>query len=135
MESNRYAPPKTAVSSGRHCTASWNGVSIQVTARTVPRYLFTTASIDVMVDGRQVIGTGGVLKRTGSHQVSFQIGNLSHRATLSWGVGSPASFPFRLQIDEALVLEGRVPTKNWWLGLWPWTVAVALGILAAAWMH
>ena len=45
----------------------WQGSPIRVEARLIPRFLWTTASIDVFVGQQCVLRTGGQMKATGSH--------------------------------------------------------------------
>jgi hypothetical protein len=67
---------------------SWQGKTVQVRARYVPRFLWTTASIDVFLDARCVFRTGGKLKVTGSHSASFGDGGSEHLMELTWGCSS-----------------------------------------------
>ncbi len=64
----------------RGSRAVWYGVPIIITCRLIRRYVWTTASIDVWVDGNRVLESGGVLKMTGSHAESFHFRNTTHEA-------------------------------------------------------
>ena len=58
----------------------WARSQLQVRAYVVPRYCWTTASIDVVIDGQPVLQTGGKLRVVGSHASDFQHRGASHRA-------------------------------------------------------
>jgi hypothetical protein len=96
----------------------------------VSRYAYTTTSIDVAIDGRTVLRTGGVPKLTGSHTEQIEYGTARHQVTLSWGRSMSLTFPFKLTIDDNLIQEGRVPISNWWCAYWP----LALTAVTAAWL-
>lgn len=98
---------------------TWKGASIEVTSRIVARYAWTTASIEVSVNGRTVLRSGGVMKIAGDSAASFEYAGMSHQATLSWGRASFRSFPFRLEVDGELIADSCVRTSNWWLAYWP----------------
>jgi hypothetical protein len=102
---------------------------VRMTARLVPRFAWTTASIDVSVDGADVLRTKGVFKAVGRHGETFQMTGAEHKAVVSWGKASIRSFPVNLSIDGVAVMESRVRVENWMLGLWPW----ALALVVAAW--
>ncbi|HEY3762029.1 MAG TPA: hypothetical protein VGN23_09805 [Verrucomicrobiae bacterium] len=95
-------------------TIQWQGSKVEVWARLVPRYFWNTASIDVFVDGRQILKTDGQLKLKGTCSTSFAHANSTHVAILSWGCsGLRFSFPYELRIDGASVATSRVKIQNW----------------------
>jgi hypothetical protein len=96
---------------------TWQGDQVDVQARLIPRFLWTTASIDVFLNGECILRTGGQMKITGSHSVSFTHAGSEHTVELSWGVGWLLSFPYQLRIDGSLVSDSRVSVRNWPLGL------------------
>ena len=103
----------------------WQGSAVEVRARLVPRFLWNTASIDVLLDGQRILQTGGQLKFTGSRVATFSHSGSDHTAELSWGFsGLSFSLPYRLQIDGVPVAASRVRIQNWPLG-------VAVGIMLA----
>jgi hypothetical protein len=110
---------------GAIITTEWEGSRVEVTARAVPRYLWQTTSIDVAVDGAPVLKTGGVLKITGEHPVSFIHLGHERRVSLTWGRASFRSFPIKLEFDETVVFDGRIQIQNWWATYWPWALLVA----------
>ncbi|WP_444824314.1 hypothetical protein [Acidovorax sp.] len=115
------------------CHASWNGIVVSVTARLVPRYAWTTASIDVFLEDQPILKTGGVFKISASHSEGFKSQNSEHSAEVSWGKATLRSFSIILKIDDAQVIKSSVPIQNWWLALWPWaalSVFVAWRVLA-----
>jgi hypothetical protein len=95
----------------------WQAGLVQVQARLVPRFLWSTASIDVFLDGQCILRTGGQLKFTGSQSATFTYSGSTHTAELSWGTAFLLGFPYQLQIDGTSVSEARVYIKNWPLGL------------------
>jgi hypothetical protein len=106
---------------------SWQGGAIEVQARLVPRWLWCTASIEVLLDGRCILETGGSLKAAGSREVMFAHAGSRHTAKLSWGWGFLRSLPYKLRLDGAAVSEARVQVRNW-----PMVVVFPL-VLVAAW--
>jgi hypothetical protein len=95
----------------------WHGGTVEVTARLVPRYLWTTASIDVFLDGRCILRTGGQMKMTGSSSAEFRHDGAVHTVELSWDHvrqrGFPGhGFPYQLRIDGAKVAAWEVPVHN-----------------------
>jgi len=113
----------------RTVSTSWVGVPVLVTSRFISRYAWTTATIEVAVNGRSILSTGGVMKITGSTTTTFEHNGTRHEAKLSWGRGSVFSFPVKLEIDGALVADSRVGLSNWWLAFWPFTVTIMIGLL------
>lgn len=103
---------------------TWKGASVQVTSRIIGRYAWTTASIDVSVDGKIVLRSGGVMKITGHAASAFEHEGVAHNVGLSWGRISLRSFPFRLEIDGDLIADSRVFVSNWWVAYWPLAVAL-----------
>src|SRR5579862_8710236 len=95
----------------------WQGNKIDVRARLIPRFLWSTASIDVFLDGQCILRTGGQLKFTGSHSTTFTHAGSTHMADLTWKCGFLRYFPYKLRIDDTIVSEARVYVQNWPLGL------------------
>ncbi|HEY2253415.1 MAG TPA: hypothetical protein VGH74_20215 [Planctomycetaceae bacterium] len=81
----------------------WRGRAIEVTARLIPRCLWTTASIDVFVDAECVLRTGGQMAATGSSTAQFYDSGMTHDIELQWGVGGLRSFPVKIVIDGQIV--------------------------------
>lgn len=98
----------------------WNGSRFAVTSTLLPRKLWQAASIDVFLDGKCLLRTGGVFKLTGSHSAEFEHEGIHHQVTLSWGHASLRSFPIKVEVDGATLYEGHVVSGNWPLSLWPW---------------
>jgi hypothetical protein len=115
--------------SKRNSVASWNGASVQITSQIISRYAWTTATIDVSINGNTVLRTGGVMKTAGDTTVTFEYERTPHKAVLRWRNGSLRSFPFQLEIDGALVADSRAPVSNWWLAWWPLTATFLLALL------
>lgn len=95
----------------------WQGSTIEVQARLVPRFLWTTASIDVFVGGQCVLRSGGRMKLIGCCSQTFAHSGGEHLAEVSWGASLLYSFPYQLRIDGVHIREGRVRVRNWGLGL------------------
>ncbi len=90
----------------------WNGLSVAVTARLIPRYLFTTASIDVFLGGCCILKTGGQMAVIGSSTSEFCHDGTVHSAKLTWGSAKGLAFPYELTIDGAKVLVSDVRVQN-----------------------
>ncbi len=94
----------------------WQGVTVEVQARLIPRRFWTTAVIEVFVDGQRVLQTDGQIKLSGSQSATFFHAGSKHWTELSWGYGWLRSFPYSLRLDGSPVSEGRVYVRNWPLG-------------------
>jgi hypothetical protein len=105
----------------------WNGQTVEATARLVPRYLWTTASIDVFVGSRCVLRSGGQLKLISSCRAQFEDSGSSHEVELSWDAGVFGSFPVEVKIDGQTIGTSRAFVRNWPLGLWPAAVTFVVG--------
>ena len=116
------------MTSERKIKAAWRNTSVTLAAHLVPRYAFTTASIEVFLEDRSILATGGVLKLVGSQVQSFEHEGQPHSVKLSWGTAKLRSFPVTLAIDGESILEASVQMSNWWLAYWPWLVL--LGVIA-----
>jgi hypothetical protein len=90
----------------------WNGRTVEVTARLIPRYFWSTASIDVFLDGECILRTGGRMKMIGSSEAEFHHDGALHVMKLTWGRAHGLSFPYQLWIDGAKVLVSNVPIAN-----------------------
>jgi hypothetical protein len=108
--------------------ADWQGHAVTLTARLVSRLLWSTASIDVFVDGNCVLRTGGQLKVRSTCVGKFGLDGASHDVELTWNKGSLFSFPVELRIDGILVVQQRVSTKHWPLAFWPVYLGLVLAI-------
>src|SRR5215472_17486890 len=98
---------------------SWQNKLVRVEARPVPRFMWTTISIDVYLDDQCILRTGGKYERTGTCSTSFSFNGSEHQAELSWGTYRQQHFPYELRIDGELVDESRVRVKNFALGYIP----------------
>jgi hypothetical protein len=107
----------------------WHGSKLEVRARPVPRYLWTTVSIDVLLDGEPVLCTGGQASLLGKCRSRFRREGKAHKAELSWGKMANGAFPFMLRIDEELVLASEVPVENWGIVLAGWIAALAFVLI------
>jgi hypothetical protein len=90
----------------------WHNKPITVTARSLPRFIWTTASIDVFLDGQCILRTGGQAKLTGGHSASFTEGGSPHQVELTWELSRGFGFPYKVLIDGAVVEEGNVQIEN-----------------------
>jgi hypothetical protein len=124
MNEPPFMPPILPQNKG---PVTWGGSTVSVRARVVPRFLWTTCSIDVYLDEQCILQTGGALKPTGSCYATFNHGGATHSAELSWGVSAAYSFPYRLNIDGVSVMSSRVRADNWYLTL---IVGIIFGTLA-----
>jgi hypothetical protein len=91
----------------------WQQSLVDVQARLVPRFLWSTASIDVFLEGNCILRTGGQLKLKGSHSSTFLRSGSTHIAELSWEYGFLTHFPYKLSIDGTPIAKDRVYVRNW----------------------
>ena len=108
---------------------SWQGKTVRVRARYVPRCLWMTASIDVFLDDQRILRTGGKFKPTGSHSAAFTDGGSAHQAELRWGHSSNYRFPYQLRIDGAIIDDSHVQIENRYMIRIPAFAIVALMFL------
>jgi len=99
--------------------AEWCGNPVEVTARFIPKFLWTTASIDVLVDSRCVLRTGGKWKIVGTSAARFDHAGSIHDIELTWGLCPLRSFSIKIKIDRELIADTRVLVSNWPTSLWP----------------
>ncbi len=104
---------------------SWQGKTVRVQARYVPRFLWTTASIDVFWGDQCLLRTGGKFKLTGSYSTSFRDSGSEHQIELSWGQSSNFHFPYQLRIDGAIVDDSKVHVENQHMIMVPAIIIVA----------
>jgi hypothetical protein len=112
----------------------WHGSTVEVTARLVPRYLWSTASIDVFLDGRCILRTGGQMRAVGSSSAEFDHDGEAHTVEVSWGRAQPRGFtrhcfPYDLTIDGAKVAASEVPVENSGLLVIPLLALASLFVL------
>jgi hypothetical protein len=107
----------------------WQGKAVRVQARYVPRFLWTTASIDVLLGDQCILRTGGQLKLTGSYSTAFSDGGSEHQIELSWGHSSNFCFPYQLRIDGVTVDDSHVQVENRYMIGIPAIIIVALLVL------
>jgi hypothetical protein len=105
---------------------SWQGKAVRVRARYVPRFLWTTASIDIFLGDQCALRTGGKLKLTGTHAATFRDGGLEHQIELRWGQSRQFRFPYQLRIDGVTVDDSHVQVENWYMMSIPAIIIVAL---------
>jgi hypothetical protein len=112
----------------------WHGSEVEVKARIVPRYGWTTASIDVFLDGKCILRTGGQLKVTGSSGAVFDHEGSRHFVELSWGMVRGHEFPYVLRINDAKVALSDVPVENAGLSVIPALIVIVLVLIGTfAW--
>ena len=95
-------------------TLNWQNGKLDVRARMTPKYLWTTASIDVYLDEFCILKTGGQLTTKGMKISDFQYNGLNHVVELSWTPPRNGLFyPFRLAINQKIVDNAEVYVRNW----------------------
>jgi hypothetical protein len=109
---------KAQSDTSRTPATSWQGSTVNVQARLVPRFFWMTASLAVFVGEQRVLQTGGGLTFSGVQSAEFTHAGARHTAELKWGTsGLSFSFPYELRIDGVLVSVSRVFIRNWPVGL------------------
>lgn len=111
--------------------AYWMGKQVKVRARSVPRYLWTTSSIDVYLDNDCILRTGGQLKLTGGYSTTFTDDKGPHQVDLRWGLSRWWRFPYELRIDGVLVEQSLVQVENWYA---PLTGSTIIGAILGLWI-
>lgn len=104
--------------------------AIAITARTLARHAWMTASIDVSLAGTRILTTDALTKTIGSYKKTFIYEGKSHDAVLKWGSRSFRSIPYTLEIDGSVVETSRARVSNWWARYWPLAVGLAIGAIA-----
>ena len=116
--------------------ATWHGSAVSVRSHVVPRYLWTTVSINAYLDDQCILQTGGKLNPTGSSSATFNHGGATHTAELSWGVGIWYAFPYQLKIDGVPVMASRVRADNWYITLIMGILfGIVFGVMAFQFVH
>lgn len=99
-------------------TLFWQNGKLTVTARMTPKYLWTTASIDVYLDEKCILKTRGQRATRGTKINDFQYNGRSHVVELSWTPPRNGLFyPFRLAIDQQIIDSAEVYIRNWPLAI------------------
>src|SRR4051812_5646653 len=106
--------------------SAWRDKPVRVTARYIPRFLWTTASIDVFLRDQCILRTGGQAKVTGEHSSSFKHGDEEHKTELKWGLSRGFGFPYQLRIDGVLIEDSVVRVENQVMIFIPAFIIVAL---------
>jgi hypothetical protein len=107
----------------------WQDNQIDVRAALIPRFLWSTASIDVFLNNECILRTGGQLKFKGSNSNEFSYSGSAHKIELSWGpCGILPRIPYKLYIDGVLISESRVRVRNWPVGVLVGIILVAIYI-------
>ena len=104
---------------------AWNNREVHVIGLVVPRYFWTTVSVDVYFDGSRIIRTGGVFRLSGVQTAEFEYQGQSHLMELSWQSGK-STIQFELNIDGHSILKSSVFPQNWPMLFVP---VLAIGLL------
>jgi hypothetical protein len=112
----------------------WSGSLLEVRARAIPRFLWTTVSIDVLLDCEPVLRTGGQLKSAGTASAQVLYRGKYREFELSWSNVQSGGFPYVLRIDGERALSSTVAVENIWFVLLFW---LGLPLIAAltAWIY
>lgn len=100
----------------------WQGNELYVKAKLIPKFLWSTASIDVFLNSECILRTGGKMKISGAVRSEFLHNNSLHQAEVSWGVGGLFQFPYQLSIDGEIVNKSYVTIDNWPIGMLTWII-------------
>ena len=113
----------------------WNNCTVTVRAHSVPRLLFTSASIDVYLDGDCILRSGGKASLTGGCTEPFTHAGAQHQVDLRWGHSRWYRFPYEVRIDGQLVDQGVVPVENWYVpaGIYG-SIGAMIGIAIGIWL-
>lgn len=101
-------------------STEWNGHCIRVQSALVPRYFWTSASVDAYVDQSCVIKTGGVFRFSGIETGDLNDRGKNHVMQMAWNVGGrDLAVRYELAIDGHVLLKSRVFPRNWPLLIFP----------------
>ncbi|HSM95293.1 MAG TPA: hypothetical protein VLT91_04560 [Rhizomicrobium sp.] len=107
----------------------WDDVDVAVESVLVPRYLYTSASVNVYVAGNCILQTGGVMRFSGKNMAEFAHNGTDHQVVLDWTSGR-SSVGYTLMIDGDKILEGSVFPRNALMGMTPvFIFAVAMLVI------
>ena len=113
----------------------WKQHRVTVDAKHLAKRAWLTASIDVLLDGKLLLKTGGQFRYQGSCVNAFASENGIHAVVLIWGKSFwGVTFPYVLRIDNEDVGKGRVKVENWFLG-WPLQLVLWAVILLLLWFR
>jgi hypothetical protein len=109
----------------------WEGHNIQIVCQPMPKYLWMATETVAKVDDREVCRGGG-FGFTDKIRGKFGNNDLSHELALElkMDVVTLVSVPYKLQIDENVISEGRLRIDNWPLFFIP--TIVILGVCCSA---
>lgn len=93
---------------GKH-VYDWHGKTVEVTTRPLWKHLGLTISIDVLVDGKRALATGGKFKLKDTDAAYFEVDGRKHKMTLDWRVSTDTSYLYtNIQpIGYALMIDDR----------------------------
>ncbi len=105
----------------------WEGHDIQIISQPIPKYLWMATETVAKVDGKE-IGRGGGFGFTDKIRGKFGNNNPPHELALELKMDlvTLVSVPYKLQIDQNVISEGRLRIDNWPLFFIP--TIVILGI-------
>lgn len=107
----------------------WEGHKIQINSQPMIKYLYIATETTVWVDGVEIVRVGGFRftdKLSGKFLNNGQPSELvlEIKADLITFV----SVPYKLQIDRAIISQGRLKINNWPLFLVPITISICCGM-------
>ena len=103
--------------------------TVLVTARMISQYTWTTASLEVCVDGGPILRTEGTKGADRAQQAQFAYKGKTLDVSLKWGAKSLRSIPYTLEIGGLIAAASRAPIRNWWTTCWPFTATLAAAVL------
>jgi hypothetical protein len=109
-------------------TLEWQGKSVRVRVRLLPRYLWIAGSLDVFLADQCILSTGRQPSR-GSYSASFGDGGSEHRVEVVWRRPRGYRLPYKLRFDGVTADDSEVGVENWGMGYIPTALLIGLGVL------
>ena len=113
----------------------WNNADLSIRARFMPEKLFLVATIDVWLDQRRILSTGGKLKLQGTCVERFDHLGAQHQVRLEWQKFLLHYVPCSLFVDNLLIATETIRIDNRAMNvvglILAYAFAVALGLSIA----
>lgn len=122
-ESVKRQPRQTHIKNSAKASP-WEGGNIEVRARLVPKFLWTTGSIDVFLNGVRIVSSGGKFKISTTTRAEFNHHGSQHTVELQARSARVGTFPYKLLIDGVLIADSEVFIDNPRILLLPWILLI-----------
>jgi len=90
----------------------WKDEEVEINASFIPQRFWIAASIDVLLNQKKILSTGGQLKFKGTCIERFDHAQMSHTVRLEWERFFLHSIPCSVYVDDEPVFQGSVAITN-----------------------